>query len=486
MHSRLNLSIGLICLCFSPLGTAAEISGSLLYDAEPVSSVFPDITRARVRAVHREIPGEIEGTVDLASSTYSITVTETGQYGVKVLLDRIPPEDSLGQPGDLRQYMSVDLNQGDDAVTLDLDVRMNYHTVSPVDSNLALDGSGQDCPEFPAVGYPITFAIEPIPRAVEYQFTVVRYTCPSEVIDAIYPTSSHPSTTVEWGGAEEDYQNLWIQCVGASGRDLCAGPLYTYTDSLVWALLLRDAGSVGRGHHHTDAVVIPAVASAPGAGSSFWSSSVSVADLRDDDRQLEITYTPRDHDGTTTYSTDSVMISAGTMVSWDDIVADLFGTTGAGSVEIRGADLFVSSRTSTPAADGGSFGQGIPPLQPHEILHLAGAATATAAGVVENATFRTNLGLCEVWGESAEVTVTVKSADGAVLGGADYSLRPYENTQVNRVARTIAGASSLNGGMVEVTVTSGNGRVGAYLSVVDNQTDDPTYVVIAPQAPIGG
>ena len=54
-------------------------------------------------------------------------------------------------------------------------------------------------------------------------------------------------------------------------------------------------------------------------------------------------------------------------------------------------------------------------------------------GVEEGPAFRTNLGLCEVWGE--EVTVRVAILDDAMieLGHRDYDLRPYENIQVNQV-----------------------------------------------------
>ena len=48
------------------------------------------------------------------------------------------------------------------------------------------------------------------------------------------------------------------------------------------------------------------------------------------------------------------------------------------------------------------------------------------------------------------------------------------------------GTVTAHGGTVEVIVVSGGGRVGAYLSVVDNTTGDPTFIAIAPQSPAGG
>jgi len=56
---------------------------------------------------------------------------------------------------------------------------------------------------------------------------------------------------------------------------------------------------------------------------------------------------------------------------------------------------------------------------------------------------RTNLGLCEVWGEELRVTVAVLDAAMRELGSETYALRPYENIQINRVAAEIGGATNL-------------------------------------------
>jgi hypothetical protein len=188
----------------------------------------------------------------------------------------------------------------------------------------------------------------------------------------------------------------------------------------------------------------------------------------------------------TSYSSTTVSLPSLSAISWSDIVAELFSTAGGGALEIRGASLAVTSRTSTPGIDDGSYGQGIPPIQPGQILRAAGTATATIGGIEEGVAFRTNLGLCEVWGESAVVLISIMDGSMTELGSRSYQLRPYENIQINRVVAEVGGGGSLSGGVANVTVISGNGRIGAYLSVVDNDTDDPTYIAIAPQSPIGG
>ena len=51
---------------------------------------------------------------------------------------------------------------------------------------------------------------------------------------------------------------------------------------------------------------------------------------------------------------------------------------------------------------------------------------------------------------------------------------PFGNTQINDVVGRFGGPSTLAEGQVTVTVHSGNGRIGAVLSVVDNTSQDPT------------
>jgi hypothetical protein len=469
----------------STAATGADLTGSLLYDDRLLDTVFTDINATIVYALPQS-GGQIEGTVDLATSSYTITGLEAGSYGVAIYLDRTDPTTNVGNPGDLRHYVNVDIPDGQSSVVQDLDLRYTYHIIEPIDSSSPLSGSGNDCTDYPFVDYPITFAIEPVPLAVSYRFAAFLYACPPSFLDLIEIETTETSTEIEWGTANEDYQNLGVTCTGASGKHLCNSPLIEYGDVSVWGLQLRNRDPNARAIHPSNAHVVAAVAGTPGAHGTYWSSAVSVTNLAADDRNVLFTYTPRDTDGLASYSESALLVPAETQVSWSDVLAELFSTTGAGALEIRGADLAVTSRTSTPGDPDGSYGQGIPPIQPEQILTATKATAAAVGGVEESAAFRTNLGLCEVWGESATVRVTVLDSSMTVLGDLDLELRPFENTQLNQVARVVAGVTSLADGVVRVTVLSGKGRVGAYLSVVDNATGDPTYIAIAPQSPIGG
>ncbi len=403
-----------------------------------------------------------------------------------MVLFRTDPYSWFGYPGDLAWSATIEPTDPGDVINQDIDIRFYYHIVSPVDSLSQLDGLRYDCAGHPAVPYPITFAIEPVPRAIAYSFKATLMDCGGPAAGFINIDSVDPSVEIEWGTADEDGQLLEVTCTGVSGKQLCANPSLQYSDGEAWALRLANDDSGTRSIHHTDAVVIPAVAGTPGSHGTYWSSAVSVTNLATTDRQIEVTYTPRGVNGLTSYSSESVLVPASSQMAWSDIVTELFSTTGAGALEFRGQQLAVASRTSTPGVDSGSYGQGIPPVQPGQILSSAGTATATMGGVEEGAVFRTNLGLCEISGEGATVRISIMDSSMTELGHRDYGLRPYENLQINQVAVAVAGTGALSNGIAKVTVLSGNGRVAAYLSVVDNATGDPTFIAIAPQSPSGG
>lgn len=483
-HARAAIFSAILVL--SIVAEGAEVSGTVLYDDVLVTSVFPDIKQVIAAAYPSSGGAEIYGTVDLATSTYRIEGLAVEGYRVNVRLLRTDPSPWVGYPGDLGGSADIEPTDPSDVIDQDIDIRYLYHIVSPIDSLSQLDGLRYDCTGHPAVPYPISFAIAAVPRATDYNLQATLLTCPSSVVGYINRDTVDPFVVIDWGTLGEDFQTLAVTCTGTSGKQLCALPSIRYSDGVVNRLALTRDDSNVRGVHRSDAVVIPAVAGTPGSQGTYWSSAVSVVNLATTDREIEVLYTPRGANGLTTYSSETVSVPASSQVSWSDIVTELFSTTGAGALEFRGLQLAVTSRTSTPGEESGSYGQGIPPVQPEQVLSSAGAASATMGGVEEGTVFRSNLGLCETWGENATVTISIMDSSMTVLGSRDYELRPYENTQINQVAVAVAGANPLSEGIVRVAVTSGNGRIAAYLSVVDNTTGDPTFIAIAPQSPSGG
>jgi len=485
MNIRMTAYVLFLLLLVPGISRSADVSGRLLYDDLPLSDTFTDISAVQINAYPWENGDPVAGTVDLAGSTYRVSGLDAVHYSIHIYLDRTAPVSEIWNAGDLKIIIDVTPQDSSSVLEIDGDLRYITHVLSPIDSALPLDGSGFDCATFPTATYPITFSIEEVPRATSYQSVVYLNQCPGGYVGAIRTTSTVPSVEIDWGSEEEDFQTLKFDCVGASGKPLCGGGVFQYNDRGVWALYLRNSDSSARSLHHHDAMVIPATAATPGAGGTYWSSSLSITNLQSRDRQLKITFTPRAKNGLDDFLETTITLGPNSQISWSDVLGDLFSKTGAGALEIRGTELAVTSRTSTPDGQGGSYGQGIPPIQPAQILSSDGVTSATIGGVEEGTTFRTNLGLCEIWGESVSVTVTVFDHAMNTLGSADYDLRPYENIQVNQVAHEIGGAGDLADGIVTVSVTSGDGRIGAYISVIDNSSGDPTFVTVAPQSTIG-
>jgi hypothetical protein len=90
---------------------------------------------------------------------------------------------------------------------------------------------------------------------------------------------------------------------------------------------------------------------------------------------------------------------------------------------------------------------------------------------------RANLGVVNVSGVTTEIAVELFTADGAVAPGDSaftLVLAPYEMRQIGDVFARL-GTNPLSGVIVRVGVTSDDGAVLAYLSTVDNATNDAAY-----------
>ena len=77
-------------------------------------------------------------------------------------------------------------------------------------------------------------------------------------------------------------------------------------------------------------------------------------------------------------------------------------------------------------------------------------------------------------GGQIEVVVTLFDADGSELGSTDDFLPPWGHIQHNRIFRSIT-SGEIAAGSARVEVTGGSALV--YASVLDNATNDPTFML---------
>jgi uncharacterized repeat protein (TIGR01451 family) len=247
-----------------------------------------------------------------------------------------------------------------------------------------------------------------------------------------------------------------------------------------------------------DALIIPAVANADGVNSHFQ-SDVRVSNTSPQLIKYQLTYTPTGETGIAGGRQTTFSIEPGRTVALDDILKSWFGTGSAnstGTLEVRPltqtasstssaaigalANLatFASSRTFNVTPNG-TFGQHIPAIPFANFIGKASAAAQTNVlslqQIAQSSKYRTNLGVVEGSGESASLLIKVFGSTGAPLAQFPVQLKGGQHMQMNSVLAQ-HGVTDLTDGRIEVEVTSGNGKVTAYASVLDNETSDPLLV----------
>ena len=229
----------------------------------------------------------------------------------------------------------------------------------------------------------------------------------------------------------------------------------------------------------TQALFLPAAASAPGAAGTFWSTTGWFANNVYVDVDLAGAFLAQEQDNTAALSalTSIGTVPAGGFLEVEDIVA-LLGESGvAGGVYIeataegdgglppvlvRGTSYTFTENTQGP----GAYGQGLPVVSAGENHQV------TIPGVFQSTDYRTNIGVLNTSGEELILGVRVVSVGGGELGAQDWTLEPYEWKQV---PVTALGVNSAAGGFVTMTRMSTTGTFRGYCSVVDQETGDAVY-----------
>ncbi|MGN6182581.1 MAG: BACON domain-containing protein [Thermoanaerobaculia bacterium] len=252
-----------------------------------------------------------------------------------------------------------------------------------------------------------------------------------------------------------------------------------------------------------DALIFPIVGHAAGANDSLFESDIRVTNLTANTRKYELHFTPSGIDGTQTGQSSTLELAPNETMALDDIVASLFGTgttsSATGMLEVRpittesSSNSLLSSITSTSLKQlqtvassrtynftpNGTFGQYIPAIPFSDFVgRLAdnGAANILSLQQVsQSSAYRSNFGFAEASGQSAELQVRVYDAANTLLSTIGVSLQPREHRQINGMLQQ-AGINNLTDGRVEVQVLNGDGKVTAYVSSVDNKTNDPLLV----------
>jgi len=199
---------------------------------------------------------------------------------------------------------------------------------------------------------------------------------------------------------------------------------------------------------------------------------------------LTLSYKPQRGDATAIPSAVTRTVNAGQVLAIDNVLPTLWNLNASGGAVTvtapNAAPLVVTARTYSREADGGTYGQFIPAVTSTDAVGLGERALEVlqledSGNRAQLSGFRSNLGLVEVTGNRAVVELTLRPPDSKLTAVAHVELEPGEFVQLPQVFRW-AGFGDVYNGRVSVRVVEGLGRVAGYGSVVDNRTEDPTYV----------
>ncbi len=150
---------------------------------------------------------------------------------------------------------------------------------------------------------------------------------------------------------------------------------------------------------------------------------------------------------------------------------------GGGSVVITapaGSSLVATAQTYSRQPDGGTKGQFIPGVTFREAVGF-GDRPLEVLQLEQSTQYRSNVGFVEVTGKPAVIEVTAFEPDTKSSVVVPISLAANEYRQFDTILSSM-GLGTVYNGRVSVKVISGEGRVYAYGSTIDNRTEDPTYV----------
>ena len=220
----------------------------------------------------------------------------------------------------------------------------------------------------------------------------------------------------------------------------------------------------------TFAYIIPAAGSLPGNFGTFFRSDFALANLRSTPQRISVGWLARDVNNGTS-QVQYFTLPAATVDFEHDFVASVLGKSGLGSIVIIAVDGAGNIDTSA-SIDGfsriytnqtstnGSMSQDFPAVDVKDDL-----ATSYAYGLRQDANFRTNVGLVNLYGDPQQFTVRVIGIFGSTTFTAN--VQPYSMDQVALPSGSWGDLS------VQVSTSFSNFNWwSAYASSVDNRTGD--------------
>lgn len=218
--------------------------------------------------------------------------------------------------------------------------------------------------------------------------------------------------------------------------------------------------------------VIPGVASLDTGAA--WRSDVRIFNSGLTPQTTTLTLFPTGNPSASTST--SVTVQPGEVKALDDIVHSTFNLTNAGGAlhvtTAVSAPLVVTARTYDDTSNG-TLGQFIQAVTPADAVGN-GDRSLQLLQMEDSPRYRTNLGLAEVTGKSVTAEITVILPDSKVAPKVQIPLAAFEFRQFPIISSL--GLGNTYNARISVRVIDGQGKITAYGSVIDQVTQDPTFV----------
>jgi len=175
--------------------------------------------------------------------------------------------------------------------------------------------------------------------------------------------------------------------------------------------------------------------------------------------------------------TQSLTLGPNEVKELDNLLQSTFGVTndgGALHISTANASNLIATARTYNASTNGTYGQFISAVTPNDAAAL-GTRPLQLLQIEESDRYRTNVGIAEVSGKPAKIEVTVVPPDSKVSAVVQLDLAANEFRQLNQVLKSVGMENTYNA-RVTVQVIDGAGKVTAYASVIDQQTQDPTLL----------
>ncbi len=218
--------------------------------------------------------------------------------------------------------------------------------------------------------------------------------------------------------------------------------------------------------------VLPSSARAAGVGGAFYTTDLTIANTGILDASFTLKFLGHDVDGTNGPE-KTMTIGAGKSLAYADVLQSVFGLeSGYGAIYVtsNNSDLILTGQTSTPGG-GGTYGQSVPGM----LTGMREEFLNTICGIREDQAFRSNLIMANLSTVERKVDIGLIDEMGLVLAAKSYKIPPMGMTQVNRIVRDLGVASNISSARLFLSskFQYGYGAFAAYVSLIDNITNDP-------------